>query len=63
MGVRIINSKCETLCFNHAVKAVVDDNEKIDLETYDEGDAGESGFWWCGICVICSKEWDDEDEE
>lgn len=60
MGVRIINLDCETLCFNHAVKAVMNDDEKIDLEIYDEGDAGESGFWWCSVCVVCAKEYEEE---
>lgn len=49
----IKNSDHNRLCFNHAVKAVMEKGEVIDITAYDDKDCGASGAWFLGGCVEC----------
>jgi len=65
MEVYFENLNGETLCFNHAVKAVIEDNEEItahapdNINSYDMGDSGYLG----GVCIKCFPPTVFEDEE
>ena len=52
----IKNSDQNRLCFNHAVKAVMETGESISIEAYDDKDCGASGAWFLGSCVECFPE-------
>lgn len=65
MEIEFENSHGETLCFNHAVKAVIEDNEIItasvpdNINSYDMGGTGYLG----AVCCRCYPEVDEEIEE
>lgn len=66
MEIEFENLAGETLCFNHAVKAVIEDDEKItakvpDINTHDLGGTGYLG----GTCIKCfpPERWDDYGDE
>jgi len=57
MEIFLKNSDGKQICFNHAVKAVMEDDEHITMESFDDRDCGASGAWWLyGRCVECEKE-------
>ena len=57
MELYLKNSDGEIVCFKHAVKAVMDNDESISMHGYDDKDCGQSGAWWLyGKCVECEKE-------
>lgn len=54
------------VCFNHAVKAVVEEDADVEINTYDDSDCGDSGAWHIGVCIKCHPPEDstlDEDED
>ena len=67
MEIEFENLAGKTLCFNHAVKAVIEDNEKItarapdNINSYDLGGTGYLG----GVCVKCfpPDRWEDYEED
>jgi len=65
MEIEFENSSGETLCFKHAVKAVIEDNENVratapdNINSYDMGGTGYLG----GVCVKCFPEEPEEDED
>ena len=63
MIVSLSDSDGNELCFNHAVKAVMKDNENISINVTDDSDCGESGCWWVGICKKCNEMWEKENEK
>ena len=53
MEIEYADSQGNSLCFRHAVKKAIENNEDI-RATIDESDPGESG--WFSFCMECSKE-------
>ena len=56
MEVYLIDSDRKTICFKHAVKAIVENNEYISIEGYDDSNCGQSGAWFIGGCERCEEE-------
>lgn len=50
MEVEYTNSEGKSLCFKHAVKAVLEDDENISVSVLDNINAYDC------FCVVCSKE-------
>lgn len=55
MEVFLKDSKGDYICFNHAVKAVMKNDESISICSYDDKDCGASGAWWIGGCKECEE--------
>jgi len=54
MEVHYLNLNCETLCFSHAVKAVIEDDEKITACVDDVShDPWDSMAGMMGVCHKC----------
>ena len=63
MKIEFENSNGETLCFHHAVKAVVEDNENVRAVAFDNSnpyDMGGTGYLG-GVCIKCFPEEPEED--
>lgn len=56
MEVFLRDSNRDQICFNHAVKAVIEDGESISLDSYDDSDCDMSGAWWLSGCKRCEEE-------
>ncbi len=56
MEIYLEDSNGDQICFNHAVKAVIKDDESISICNYDDRDCGQSGAWWIGGCKQCEKD-------
>jgi len=57
MEIFFKNSDGDQLCFTHAVKAVIKNNEHVCIQAFDDSDCGQSGAWWLyGNCKECQKE-------
>jgi len=64
MQVYYENVRGETLCFNHAVKAVVEDDEKITAYVDDVSNNGYDSMVGCvGVCIKCFPEEEELEEE
>ena len=58
MEIYLEDSNGHILCFNHAVKAVIENNEKISIKYDGNTDltCEESGNWWVPVCEQCEEE-------
>ncbi len=56
MEIYLEDSNGDQICFNHAVKAVIENNEHISIKAFDDKDCGQSGAWWIGGCKECEKD-------
>jgi len=56
MEIYLEDSNGDTICFNHAVKAVIANDENIKILGLDESNCGQSGAWQIGGCKKCNKE-------
>lgn len=54
MEIEYVDSQGNTLCFKHAVKKVIDNDEDIRVSV-DTSDPGESGCY--SLCVECYKDY------
>jgi hypothetical protein len=61
MEVYLEDSNGDQICFNHAVKAVMEVEETISIKGYDDSDCDQSGAWWIGGCKKCQEENDEEE--
>lgn len=52
MNIDYYNENGNTLCFKHAVKAVIEDDETI-TPCVDDTDPGETGYF--SFCVECHE--------
>lgn len=60
MEIVITNSNNDRLCFNHAVKAVIERNESVEITAFDDKDCEASGAWFLGSCIECFPPEEDE---
>ena len=44
------------ICFKHAVKAALENDERISMHAHDDSDCGASGAWLIGSCKKCEEE-------
>jgi len=59
MEIYLENSDGDQICFNHAIKAVIKNDERITIKTQSTEDPGQSGIWWLGGCKKCKEERED----
>lgn len=62
MEIYLENSNGNQICFRHAVKTVIENDEHIRIVAFDDSDCGQSGAWWIGGCKECEKEREREDD-
>ena len=54
MEIYLEDSNNDIICFNHAIKAVIENDEHISIDSADN--SGQSGCWWVGGCKKCEEE-------
>ena len=62
MEIYLENSDGDQICFNHAVKAVIENNEHIRIKAQGTEDLGQSGAWWLGGCKKCEEEREEKND-
>ena len=62
MEIYLENYDGKIICFNHAVKAVMEKNEGFSIKGFDDSNCDSSGAWWLGGCIECEKEREEREE-
>ena len=52
------DSEYDVLCFNHAVKEVIENNSNVTAFSVEQDSNDYSGYF--PVCKKCSKEWEEE---
>ncbi len=55
MEIFLEDSNGDQICFHHAVKIVIENDEYISMKAFDDKDCGASGAWWNGGCKKCEE--------